>query len=441
MTVRQSRIPVALAIEVLGAFALAAVLVRMGSEGDGAGPSLLAVAAVVFAAFALARTAGSLPETQARFVTVAASVTGLVAIVYAEYGVTRGAWNLAAVRWSAVGDHRSVVAGAVVLALVWLYGLVRWSGDDEIGDVIPPAAIAIAAVALAAMVDPEARGAGSFGIIAVAVFVLAWCLLALTQTANADEPLAQFAARWSGASAIVLGVAAALTIAIAAFDPHTLGVLSPALDAVGRALLLLIGIVLRPFAIAISFLVGLIPVHLPKATHDVAPQTQPPLPPKHGHTAEWLRITGYALGALAGVTILLGFLGAIWFAVRRRTRKPALADRRSAVERDGTLLDDLRALFGDLAPRRRRSATSSIPVRRLYAEMLARAAADGLERPLPATPSQFAPQLEQRYASSAPLEITRAFVASRYGLADVNPENVRRMRADWHQALRGQPRA
>ena len=430
MTVRQARLPLALAIEVLAAFALAAVVVRMVSNGDGPGPSLITVAVVVLGSFALARLLGALPETQARAVTLAASVILLALIAYAEYAATRGDWSLAALA------HSYAVAGIVVLALIWLRGIAAWSAEANVRDALTAAAIAVGAVALAAIVDPPARGWHAFGIIAVAVFVLAWLLLALAQTADGEEPLARFAARWSTGLGAVLGIAVLLTIAIAAFDPHTLGALSPALDALGHGVAYALGIILRPFVALFSFLGGLLHVHRPHIKHDVTPSTPPPLQPKHGGTSMWLYVIVYTLSGLAGAAIVIGFFTALWFAVRRRKSNGDAGERRTAVERDGGIMDDLRALFDGIAHRGRRPGSmSSVAIRRLYADMLARAADDGLERPTAATPSRFAPELEQRYGSSVPSEITQSFVASRYGGTDIDVEAVRRLRATWQQAL------
>lgn len=430
MTVRQARLPVALAIEVLAAFALAAVVVQVVSNEGGPGPSLLTVAVVVLGSFALARLLGALPETQARITTLAASVVLLALIAYAEYAATRGDWSAGAFA------HSYAIAGVVALALIWLRGIAAWSAEANVRDALGAAAVAVGAVALAAIADPPARGWHAFGIIAVVVFVLAWCLLALAQTADADEPLARFAARWSAGFAAVLGVAVVLTIAIAAFDPHTLGVLSPAFDALGHAVGYVVGIILRPFVALISWIGGFVHIHKPQVKHDVTAPTQPPLPQKHGDTPGWLYVLVYTLSGIAGTAIILGFFTALWFAVRRRSRKKEVNERRTAVERDGGFMEDLRALFDGIARRGRRpGSTSSVAIRRLYADMLARAADDGLDRPLAATPSRFAPALEQRYGSPVPSEITQSFVASRYGGTDVDPEAVRRLRATWQQTL------
>ncbi|HEX5474912.1 MAG TPA: DUF4129 domain-containing protein, partial [Vicinamibacterales bacterium] len=95
-----------------------------------------------------------------------------------------------------------------------------------------------------------------------------------------------------------------------------------------------------------------------------------------------------------------------------------------------------RALFDGIGRRARRPvSTSSVAIRRLYADMLARAADDGLDRPPAATPSRFAPALDRRYRSPVPSEITQSFVASRYGGTELDSDAVRHLRATWQQAL------
>jgi hypothetical protein len=71
--------------------------------------------------------------------------------------------------------------------------------------------------------------------------------------------------------------------------------------------------------------------------------------------------------------------------------------------------------------------------------MLAHAESDGLARPPAATPLRFAPRLDARYGSDVPSAISRAFVTSRYGLAEVDVHTVRDLRAQWRSVLRTAP--
>jgi hypothetical protein len=76
-----------------------------------------------------------------------------------------------------------------------------------------------------------------------------------------------------------------------------------------------------------------------------------------------------------------------------------------------------------------------VAIRRLYAEVLAAAGEQGLERPPATTPARFAPALDAHFASGLPSEITSAFVESRYGERVVDDARVRALTERWRQQL------
>ncbi len=376
---------------------------------------------------------------------IALTVVALYLILHTEYAASDPPWRLG---WIArlvtdpnqlLADRRYVVAGAIAATLVWLRGVALWSRSLELSDVLSIATIAVPAVALAAIVDPAARGPHPFGLIALACFLLGWAALALYQTADADEPVATFAARWSAAFAAVIAASVVFTLAVAAFDPHTLGFLAPVSTAVLKALGVVLLYTLGPVAALIGFLFGHIPLHRPHQQQQPAAPPAPPMPKPQGDTPYWIHVVGYLLAG-GGVTVLvLSFVAFIWFTIRRRARRaPRVAEQRRAVERDSMLAEDIGALLDGIARRFRRPGPprSSVEIRRLYHEMLARAEDDGLRRSPAATPHRFAPGLDARYASSAPSAISDAFVRSRYGLADIDAAVVRDLRAGWQSALR-----
>ena len=172
-------------------------------------------------------------------------------------------------------------------------------------------------------------------------------------------------------------------------------------------------------------------------------QGAPTKKPDQQHDAPlWTRIIGWIVAGGLLTLIVLGALLVLWLLFRRfAKRKESSLERRERVESESSLAGDLGAAFDALARRFRRSPKqelSRIEVRRLYHEMLARSAASGLERPPAATPSQFAPQLDAHYASDVPSTISRAFIASRYGAHDVDPQIVEDLRRGWRrlEALR-----
>jgi hypothetical protein len=451
MTVRNARLPAVIALETLWSFAAVAVFVRLLSDADGPSPSLVAVAALALGSFAVTRLldATRLTETQARVIAIVASAVALYLIVHTEYAAADPPWRLG---WTArlitephelLADHRYVVAGSIAATLVWLRGVALWSKPVDLSGVLSIATLAVPAVALAAVVDPPARGPHPFGLVAVVCFLLGWTALALYQTADADEPVARFAARWATAFAVVIAASAVFTFVLAAFDPHTLGFLEPAATAVVEAIGIVLLYTLGPIAAAIGFLFGLIPLHVPHPQQQTAQPAAPAPPPKpDGQTPHWFQIVGYVLAGGSITVLALAFVAAIWFAMRRHAlRRPRAHETRRAVERDSMLAEDIGALIDGIARRFRRSGAprSSIEIRRLYHQMLAHAESDGLARPPAATPLRFAPRLDARYGSDVPSAISRAFVTSRYGLAEVDVHTVRDLRAQWRSVLRTAP--
>jgi hypothetical protein len=446
MTVRAVRLPCAVVLELLASYAVAALFVRLISAGDGPAPSLITVGFAVVASFALARLMQrvDVDESQLRLLGAAASIVVLYFVLHTEYAAGGAPWAFGWVRRlfteprDLLDAHRYVPAGCVAVCVLWVRGILRGREPVEFGDVLPSAMFGLFAVALAALAAPPVRGPDAFGAIALLYAVLALCTLALYQTADADEPVARFAARWVPAFGALTGIAIALTIAAAALDPHSLGVLAP----VGRPLLFVLEIVgrwvLGPIVGGVAWLFGLIPLHAP-SPHAQPTQTplQPVAPDDNSSTPLWFKIVGFVLGGVLGVLIVLAFIAGIWLLMRRaRKRGGSVVEQRRSVERDSMLGEDLAALLSGVARRFRRthSAQSSVEVRRLYHEMLARAERDGLARPPGATPHQFAPSLDARYASDAPSAISAAFAASRYGAVAVPERAVRDLRARWHAA-------
>lgn len=442
MTVRTVRLALALLIEVLFGFAAAALFVRVVSAGNGPGPSVFAVAVVVLASFWLARLLQlvDIDETQARTIAVLASVIALTTIVHIEYAPSHAPWQLGWVRDLVIeprgllAGRTEVAGGAVALTLLWLRGIVRGRAPVDFEGVRSSVAVGLVAIAVAAVASPAVHGPSGFGPIAVLYFVLALCALALYQTGDPDEAITTFAMRWSAAFAVLVGASIVLTIVAAAVDPGSLGVLAP----LGKPLVFVLtqlGLyVLGPIAGGIAFLFGLIPLHHPP-TQPAMPQP-PPLAPKpdNGSTPLWFQIVGYVFVGSGVLVLGLSVLAAIWLLMRRfARRKPGVTEQRRVVEHDSMLGEDLAALFDGIGRRFRRTGhvRSAVDVRRLYHEMLSRAEDDGIGRPLSKTPLQFAPELDAHYSSDVPSSISRAFVASRYGLVPFDERVVRELRERW----------
>jgi hypothetical protein len=442
MTIRAVRLPLALIVDALWSYAAVALVVAVFAHGEGPAPSFIGVAAVVAGSFALARAlqATELSDVQFRAVGAGASAIAIFAIVHIEYAPATPPWDLAWMRALAVHPqdvHAHIVAATVPLMLLWMRGIVRGQRSLEFDGVLGGTALGLVPVAIAAGAAPPVHGPDAFGPLAIAYLPLALGALVLYQAPDPYRPLRGLAAQWGAAAAIVLAVAAALTVIAAAIDPGALGFLAP----VGRPLVFLFGnaamYIFGPPLAAIVWLLGLIPLPHGQQQEPLIPNTPLSKHPDDHTTPLWARIIGWVIAGGVGTLIGAATLFVLWLLFRRFTRRAERpGERRERVEAESSLAGDLGSAFDALARRFRRAPKrmqSPVDVRRLYHEMLERSAAVGLERPPAATPLQFAPRLDAHYASDVPSAISRAFVASRYGAREFDQRIVDDLRTRWKQ--------
>jgi hypothetical protein len=443
MTIRAARLPLALVVDALWSYAAVAVVVAVLGYGEGSAPSLIGVAAVVVGSFALARALQEteLGDAQFRGVGAGASAIAIFAIVHLEYAAATPPWDLAWMRALVAHPedvHADIVVATVALMPVWFRGFVRGQQSLEFDGVLGSAALGLVPVAIAAGAAPPVHGPDAFGPLAIAYLPLALGALALYHAPDPLRPLRSYAAQWGAGAAIVLVVAAALTVIAAAIDPGALGVLAP----VGRSLAWVFGnaakYILGPPLAAIGWLFGFIPLpHGQQQQTPVMPNTPLAKRPEDHNTPLWTRIVGWIIAG--GVVTLVGLatLFVLWLLFRRFAKRTEhTGGRRERVEAESSLAGDLGAAFDALTRRFRRGpkpARSPVDVRRLYHEMLERSAAIGLARPPAATPLQFAPRLDAHYASDVPSAISRAFAASRYGAYEFDRRVVDDLRMRWNQ--------
>ncbi len=445
MTVRRVRLPLALLVDVLGAYAIASVAVQVLSGANGPGPSLLAVAAVAGGSFALARLLREmdLDETAMRNAGAVASLVALYTILHFEYAPSSAPWDFGWLRTLIAapnefsGGAAHVFAGVIVLTVLWLRGVMRGGETLDARAVFGSGTVGLAAVALAAATLPTTRGPDVFGALALFYVVAFLAVLALYQAPDADVPVRAFAARWSAAVAGLIGGALALTVVAAAIDPAAFGVLAP----IGAPLLLVIETVARytlgPIIGGIAWVIDAI---IP-APHAVKPPDVPHAPTANNDqqgTPLWFRIVAYVMAGGFLAVVAASLVAGLWLAFRRYSRsREDTGERRDNVERESGEGDGIGALLGSLLwrPRRPRDDRSPVEIRRLYHEMLEQAARGGVERPDAATASQFAPRLDAHFASDAPSAISDAFAASRYGLVTFSDDDVRALRDRWRSVI------
>jgi len=448
MTVRALRLPLLLAADALAGFAAAAFAVLvLGHAGEG--PSLAGVAAAVVLSAALGSglRALDIDEAQMRRLAVAASVPLLYLIAHTEYAPGAWPWDIGWLRdavterTSVIRGHRDATIGSAALVALWVRGLGRGLQAVDTTAVRSSSLAGLVAMALATATAAPAHGPEAWGAVALAYVVLALLALAAYQAPGSERSFAAYARSWAPVLVALPAGALALTSVASAIDPDAFG----ALAVLGVPLRLLgygIGYALAPFVLLVSWLFGLIGVHeldLPRPQRFEPPRRE--AGEDDGSRPLWLQALGWLLAG-GGLALAFGVaMLAVWLAVRRFARLAERDDEvREQVERETTLLDDVRALFaGARLHATLRRARTEVAIRRLYADVLDRAAADGLPRPPSVTPLQFEPWLRARYGEPAPAAITRAYVDARYGGRLPLDDEVRALVRAWRTQLDERP--
>jgi hypothetical protein len=426
---RDVRGPLLLLLEVCWGWALAAVFAQAASGGRAAGPSLIGAAAVVLGANGAAGALRQfdIEERTMRAVGIAATIFSLALVLPLEYGLAL----------PEVGPERSALFGTgTAFVILWVRGVLRGrgSGSDEFESALRGVTLGLAPVVVAAGTLPDVRGPEAFGALALVYGMLSLLVLALYRTAEPARPVTALASQW-GLATVAIAALAGLLLAIAlAIDPGSSGALEPvgnALRPIGEPL---VKYVLGPPLRALTWLFRLL---LPDLGREALPQPREIEPRERDPNNEgpaW----PFSFRALLIVLIVTGIVLATLMLLAllfRRNRQPTDEEELPETEREGTLAGDLSDLFGmiGIRSRRRRDRWSAIAIRRLYAEMLDRAAQDGLVRPTATTPAQFAPLLDARYRSELPTDITLAFAESRYGAREIDRGRVEELRRRWEQ--------
>ncbi len=455
MTVGAARTPLALFIELLASFGAVAVFVAIFGQGDGPAPSFVAIAAVVLGSFALARALQmtDLEQEAMRIIGLTVSIIALLVIARIEYAPGEWLWDpgwftgLFTDTSDTIRPNAHVIAGVVALVPLWLRGVMRGQAAIEFDSVLTSASLGMLAVIIATLATPDTREAVSWGAFALVYAAAALLTLALFQAPEPEASIARFARRWTSAGALFGGGAVAVAMLTAAIDPGAFGYLAPIgepLRFVGSLLgTYVLGpifwLLFQPFRL-FGWLLGQIfppgdPIPPPREELLADPEQREP-----GEQPLWWKALVWAMGISAFAVILAVTTLLLWFAFRRfaRQRGRDARERRESIEPASSLAADLGDLMGAIARRLRRTprAQNAVQIRRLYFEMLDAAQARGLDRPLAATPLQFAPSLDAYFASTVPSSISRAFAESRYGERAIDTSVVRDLRERW-RGLRG----
>lgn len=440
-----------LAAEALWLYALLTVL-AVAAYGS-AGPTPLAFMLAALGGFYLSRLIQhlELPPWHLAIGALVLSAVGLYAILRLEY---RGDLLLVDLRWlgQALDDpggflegKSARVLGALTVAALWLRSGFRGQRPITEEGLVLSFTVGFVGAVLAALTAPAAGAGPDVAAAALAFFALGLFALGLSRTEKQVPTAGPRFRRWW--ATLPLTTVAVLLVAVGPIWLLASADVGRLFAPLGQGLAWLVQwaliITLTPVFIVLEWvlrhLVDLIAnnsaFELRSDRLDFLRQLREGQEQEEGTAPEALLVLLRVVAALVVAAIVLGIF---YLAFRRlRSRQPARDEVRESVVAEGGLKEDVTGLLGRLWSRLQRAGGEPdlpeevLAIRRLYLSMLARAARGGLRRPPAKTPLEFAPALEEHFASPLPGHISHAFVQARYGLTPPPPAELERLRRQW----------
>jgi hypothetical protein len=378
---------------------------------------------------------------------VAAAAIGVVAYT-ALYGTLRvqfaGDFALWDLSWIAdfirdpemtLEGNSNILVGALLVVAVWARSVYRSSADIEPETLTRTVTIPFIVVTAVLVLSVYTERAGEVARGGAAYYVAALLALAFGQLSLSGASFGDLRAGSTVATLLLatLGAAAACVVAFWLVFGLVGPVVGPWLE---TAIFYGLAGILWPVAWLLDKVLGFIlggiggfePIEITPATlRDVAERepSESSSPVERGGV--YLTRVLMLVVALGGLALLVAWLTRL----RRRARQPGLDGEAAGI--GGALQEDLRSLFGSILRRPQPAAAGppSTPARRLYIEVLARAATHGADRHSDETPAEFAPRLSEAFHSPITDEITAAFMQSRYAGREPDPRVVAELERRW----------
>ena len=444
-----------LLMESLVLFVVASLL---AAGAGGGGPNVLTVLIATFAGFGLARVLRRVDVTPAALAIAGAVVTVLVLTVLLNIQYNPGG-NPLSFGWLAgfadapdryLETRWPQTWGVIVVGAAWLRAAVVAQQEFGYRNVLLSFSVGLMIFVFALIFGQGSRLHDQINYSALPFFLAGLFALALLQLRRADEPDAALTSGpWLG---IVLGTVGSLALASAVLGFFPINLFYRLLRPVGIVLLRAIDLLIFAIALPIGWLVSLIVVRIFGRTMEwpVQQDTASRAAEETQQVGERNVLLGFLLVIfkflfVIAVLALIAYVVYRAFLHLRRPRERAEEVVRESVEGEGSLGEDLNALWRGLLGRFNRPRgplrEPDLPeggrrVRRLYLELLDDAESRGVVRPPPATPHDFAPRLAGAYASPAPERLSDRFATARYGRVEPTREEVAALERDVGEAKR-----
>jgi hypothetical protein len=337
------------------------------------------------------------------------------------------------------GGH--AVTGAILLIGAWTRATFRSNDEVEMESIPKAVAIPFAVVTVLVVVGAATDRSGEVARAGAGFYVVAILSLAFSQLALSG---ATFGDVRAGSTA---GVMLAGTAAVAVVGLLIIGLLTTVLAPVVGPILsttveTVLTIVLTPFAWALTKLFELLFAGnnpFPNIMENAVRTSEEAANPDEAENRSAASEAGLFLMRTLALLIFLGvaYLAATMFVrLRRRRDLRAREDRETTVV--GSLREDFGSMFRGLFSRRRGHdpGYATTEATRLYLEVLQKAEQAGHARPQGETAREFAPELNQTFATPVTDDITRAFEAARYAGREPDARMIEELRRRWQQEAR-----
>jgi hypothetical protein len=332
------------------------------------------------------------------------------------------------------GGH--AIMGGILLIATWARATLRSADEIEMESIPRSVAVPFALVTTFVVLGAATDRSGEVGRVGAAFYVMAILSLVCSQLAMSGATFGEL--RAGSTAAILLAGTGVLAVVGLLFIALVTSVLGPYIGPViSKATQVTLTIILTPFAWVLTrifeaLFAGANP--FPNITQNAAEVSREAGNPDEANPSAASKASLFLMRTVALLVMLavVALLMTVFVRLRKRSAD-RLVDGREA-SAIGDLRTDLGSMYRSLLGRRkpREPGEASTEATRLYLEVLAKAEQSGHGRPTGETAREFAPVLNQTFATPVTDDITKAFEAARYAGREPDARTIEELRRRWH---------